>query len=280
MRRVTVYEPPSFASLRPLAALWRLREFSQLIAVLTAHRLKVRYARTHLGFAWALIQPLSFMAVFTLMFTLLGRTPAGDIPYPLFAYAALVAWTGFAGGLSNATASLTSHSSLLTKVAFPREILPLTYVIAALADIAIASLVLVALAAWYRVSFGTAVVWVVPALALLTVFLCALSLLLAAVHVRYRDVGIAVPILLQVWMFVTPVIYPLEVAKQALSPAMYTLYTLNPMVAVVDTFRRATIMNSSPDWRAVANGTAVSLALLPISYLYFKYTEKTMADVV
>ena len=280
MRRVTVYEPPSLLSVRPLSALLRLRDFSQLISVLTLHRLKVRYVRTHLGFLWALIQPLSFMLVFTLMFSLLGRSPAGDIPYPLFAYAALVPWTGFSSGLANATSSLTSHSTLLTKVSFPREILPLTYVIAALVDMVVASIALLALAAWYGVSAGSALVWVVPALMVFAVFLCGVSLLLAAVHVRYRDIGFAVPILLQVWMFLTPVIYPLEAAQRALSPSLYALYTLNPMVAVVDTFRRATIMNETPERASLLAAAAMAIALLPAAYMYFKHTEKTMADVV
>jgi lipopolysaccharide transport system permease protein len=280
MRQVVVYEPPSLATLRPLAALATLRRFSQLISVLTVHRLRVRYVRTHLGYVWALIQPLSFMLVFTLMFSLLGRAPSGNIPYPLFAYAALVPWTGFSSGLANATASLTGHAALLTRVAFPREILPLTYVIAAVTDMSVASLALVALAAWYQVDVGIATLWVIPAVLLLTTFLCGLSLLLSAVHVRYRDIGVAVPILMQVWMFATPVIYPLEIARNNLPPALYTLYTWNPMVAVVDTFRKAAIMNTGPDALAFTNASVCALILLPLAYVYFKYTERTMADVV
>ncbi len=280
MRQVVVYEPPSLSSLRPLAALATLRRFSQLIMVLTVHRLKVRYARTHLGYVWALIQPLSFMLVFSLMFALLGRAPSGAVPYPLFAYAALVPWTGFSSGVSNATSSLTSHASLLTKVAFPREILPLTYVIAALADMAVASLALFALALWYGVEFGVSIVWTIPALLVLMIFLCGLGLLLAALQVRHRDIGIAVPVLLQVWMFLTPVIYPLDVVRNALSPPLFTLYTLNPMVAVVDTFRKATVMNAAPDPAALVAATFGAALLLPVAYVYFKHTERTMADVV
>jgi lipopolysaccharide transport system permease protein len=280
MRPLTVYESPSLSSIRPLAELMRLRRFYQLIGVLTMHRVKVRYARTHLGYLWALIQPLSLMLVFTLMFSLLGRTPGGAIPYPLFAYAALVPWTGFASGVSSATSSLTGHSALITKVAFPREILPLTYVIVALVDMAIASGALVAFALWYGVDVGPRMLWVIPAVMVMTVFLCGLSLLLAAVHVRYRDVGIAVPILLQIWMFLTPVIYPLEAARAALSSSLYLLYTLNPMVAVVDTFRRATVLDAAPDAVALAAAVVVSVVLLPFAYVYFKHNERTMADVV
>ena len=280
MRQDTVFEPPSLATVRPLAALKRLRQFSHLIGALTMHRLKVRYARTYLGWAWAVLQPVAFMVVFTLMFTLLGRAPSGDVPYPLFAYAALVPWTAFAAGVANAVTSLTSHSSLLTKVAFPREILPATYVVVALVDVAVASVILVALCAWYGVTIGANIIWVIPALVLMTLFLSGVALLLAAVQVRYRDVGVAVPILLQVWMFATPIIYPLEAAKAALAPQMYALYALNPLVAVVDTFRRATILNARPDPGPWGPALTCALLLLPAAYVYFKHSEKTMADVV
>jgi lipopolysaccharide transport system permease protein len=280
MRHITVYEPPTLLSLRPLRSVARLRQYSQLIWVLTLHRLRVRYARTQLGVLWALLQPLSFMLVFTLMFSFLGRSPGGDIPYPLFAYAGLVPWTGFAGGVATGTASLTSHAALLTKVAFPREILPLTYVIAALVDMAIASIVLVGLCVWYGVPASAALLWLVPALLLLAIFLTGLSLLLSAVQVRVRDIGIAVPIVLQAWMFLTPVIYPLDVVRNALSPTMYALYTLNPMVSVVDTFRRATILHAAPEASALMSAFASALILLPLAYVYFKYSERTMADVI
>lgn len=280
MRQVTVFEPPSLATVRPLAALKRLRQYSHLITALTVHRLKVRYARTHLGWTWAVLQPVSFMAVFTLMFSLLGRSPSGDVPYPLFAYAALVPWTAFAAGVANAATSLTSHSSLLTKVAFPREILPATYVVVALVDVAVASIILLALGTWYGVAIGANIFWVIPTLLLMAVFLAGVALLLAAIQVRHRDVGVAVPILLQVWMFATPIIYPLEAARGALSPQLYALYTLNPLVAVVDTFRRATIFNQAPDPSAWLSALVCSLLLLPVAYVYFKHSEKTMADVV
>lgn len=280
MRQVTVFEPPSFATVRPLTALRRLGQFSHLITALTAHRLKVRYARTQLGWAWAILQPVSFMVVFTLMFSLLGRSPSGDVPYPLFAYAALVPWTAFSAGVASAATSLTSHASLLTKVAFPREILPATYVVVALVDVAVASVILLALCGWYGVSPGAHILWVIPALLLMTLFLAGVSLLLAATQVRYRDVGVAIPILLQVWMFATPIIYPLEAVKGALSPQLFALYSLNPLVAVVDTFRRATILNAPPDWSAWGTALLGTIILLPVAYVYFKHSEKTMADVV
>jgi lipopolysaccharide transport system permease protein len=273
-------EPPSLRGLRPGGDLVRLRNYSDLIWTLTLHRLKVRYASTRLGFAWALLQPLSFMLVFAVMFSILGRSPSSEVAFPLFAYAGLVVWTSFAGGLSSAASSLTGHASLLTKVYFPREILPITYVAAALADLAAASLVLFALMAWYRVAPTSAVVWAVPAITLMALFLAAMGLLLSAVQVRHRDIGVALPVLLQVWMFASPVLYPLAAAKASLPRGLYAIYALNPMAAGVDTFRRAMVLGQGPDPFALTAGAVVTLALLPAAYVYFKHSERTMADVV
>lgn len=278
MRETTVIEPPSAADLWPLAALRRLPRFADLLRTLTAHRLRVRYKQSRLGIAWALIQPLAMMLVFTLMFTVLGRAPGGEVPYALFAYSALVPWVAFAGGLSNAATSLTGHASLLTKVYFPREILPITYVLAALADLGLASVMLVVLLVWFQVGFALTALWALPAIVLLTAFLAGASLLLSAVQVRYRDVGIAMPVVLQVGLFATPVIYPLDLVRDALPAWSYQLYILNPMAAVVDTFRRALVLHQAPDLQALAWGVIVTAILLPAGYIYFKARERTMAD--
>jgi lipopolysaccharide transport system permease protein len=278
MREITVIEPPSAADLRPIAALRRLPRYADLLRTLTLHRLRVRYKQSRLGVAWALIQPLAMMLVFTLMFTVIGRMPGGELPYALFAYAALVPWFAFAGGLANASTSLTGHASLLTKVSFPREILPITYVLAALVDLALASLLLFVLMFWFGVGLAMTAVWALAAILLLATFLAGASLLLAAVQVRHRDVGIAMPVLLQVWLFATPVIYPLDDARSALPAALYQLYILNPMAAVVDTFRRAMVLHQSPDVHALVSGALVAAILLPAGYVYFKAHERTMAD--
>src|SRR4051812_12800929 len=148
-RTTTIFEPPALLRLRPLAGLARLREFSDLFFTLSVHRVKVRYKQSRLGILWAVVQPLAMMLVFTLMFTFVRAVPGGDVPFPLFAYSALIPWTMFASGLTNACTALTSHAALLTKVYFPREILPLTYVVVALVDAAIASIALAALMIWF-----------------------------------------------------------------------------------------------------------------------------------
>lgn len=279
-RPITVIEPPTPWRLNPVAELARLPAFFDLLWTLSVHRLKVRYKQSRLGFAWAMLQPLAMMLVFTLMFSFIGGAPAQGVPYALFAYSALLPWSAFSSGLSSATGALTGHSGLLTKVYFPREILPLTYVVAALVDFAIASVVLAGLMVWYRVMPGPTAVWALAALALLTAFLVASGLLLSALQVRYRDVGLAMPVLLQVWLFATPVLYPLDAVRQVLSPLFYTLYVLNPLAGIIETFRRSLVLHRPPDALALGMAALVTALLLPAAYTYFKFQERTMADLV
>ena len=279
-RPVTIFEPPALQRVRPLAALRQLREHGDLLLTLSLHRIKVRYAQSRLGVLWAVLQPLAMMLVFTLMFTFLRAMPGGDTPFALFAYAGLVPWTMFSSGLTNVSTALTSHASLLTKAAFPREILPLTYVFAAVVDFALASVLLAALMVWFGVALTWTALWAVPAIALLILFLLGLGLLLSAVQVRYRDVALAMPVLVQVWLFATPVIYPLDTVRASLPPGLYAAYTLNPMAGIVDTFRRALVLHQTPDLQALSTAGALTLLLLPAAYLYFKLMERTVADVV
>jgi lipopolysaccharide transport system permease protein len=279
-RPVIIYEPPALRHIHPFAALRRLRQFSDLFVTLSLHRINVRYKQSRLGILWAVIQPLAMMLVFTLIFTLVRASPGGEVPFPLFAYAGLVPWTMFSSGLSAASSALTSHASLLTKVAFPREILPLSYIVAALVDFVLSSAVLFALMLWFDVMPSWTIVWALPAVVLLVVFLIGLALLLAATQVRYRDVGLAMPLVLQVWLFASPVLYALAAVRNALTEPLYVLYTLNPLVGIVDTFRRAVVLHQSPDYFALAMSAAVALTLLPLAYVYFKYVELTVADTV
>jgi homopolymeric O-antigen transport system permease protein len=278
--RTIVYEPPSWRRVHLLASLNRLRQFSDLFLTLSLHRISVRYKQSRLGILWAVLQPLAMMLVFTLMFTLVHASPGGPVPLPLFVYSALIPWTMFSSGLMAASNALTSHAALLTKVSFPREILPLTYVVAAIVDFALGSVVLGALIVYYRVPLTWTALWGLPAIAVLTVFLIGLALLLSAIQVRYRDVGLAMPVSIQVWLFASPVLYSLDAARTALPSRVYQLYTLNPLAGVVDTFRRAIVLQQTPDVAALAASAAVAALLLPAAYLYFKYTELTMADVV
>ena len=279
-RPITVYEPPALRRVRPLAALRQLRDHGDLLLTLSLHRVKVRYKQSRLGILWAVLQPLAMMLAFTLMFGFLRGAPGGDAPFPLFAYAALIPWTMFAAGLASASSALTSHASLLTKATFPREILPLTYVAAAVVDLVLASLLLVVLMIWFGVTLTWTALWAIPAIVLLILFLLGLALFLSALQVRYRDVALALPLLIQVWLFATPVIYSLETVRAALPPSLYAVYVMNPMAAIVDTFRRGVILHEAPDVQALVTTTVLTLLLLPAGYVYFKYTERTVADVV
>jgi lipopolysaccharide transport system permease protein len=276
----TVFEPPALGRVHPVAALARLRRFADLFVTLSLHRVRVRYKQSRLGLLWAIIQPLTLMVVFTLMFTFLRTAPSGDVPFALFAYSALIPWTMFSSGLTNTCMSLTSHAALLTKVYFPREILPLSYIVVAFVDMALASLVLAVLMVWFGVPLTMTAMWSLPAIAILTGLLVGLGLLLSALQVHYRDVGLAIPVLLQVWLFATPVLYPLSAVKSSLPGPLYALYTLNPMAGVVDTFRRAVVLHQPPDFAALAVSALVVTAIVPAAYVYFKYVELTMADVV
>jgi lipopolysaccharide transport system permease protein len=279
-RPTTVFEPPALGRIDPLAALLRLRAFADLFVTLSIHRVKVRYKQSRMGILWAVVQPLAMMLVFTLMFTVIRAAPSGSVPFPLFAYAALLPWSAFSNGLSNACTALTSHAALLTKVNFPREILPLTYIVAALLDLVMASLVLAVLMAWYGVPLTGTAVWALPAIALLVGWLVGLGLFLSALQVRYRDVGLAMPLLIQVWLFASPVLYPLETVRAIVSEPLFVLYTLNPMAGVVDTFRRGVVLHQQPDVLALISSAIVVAVTVPAAYVYFKYVELTMADVV
>jgi lipopolysaccharide transport system permease protein len=229
-----------------------------------------------LGLAWAILQPLSLMLIYTVIFSVIAKVPSEGVPYAVFAYAALLPWTFFSSSLTNATQGLVSHSQLVTKVYFAREILPLTYVSAALFDFAVATLFLIALFVYYGVGLTIYAVWAIPILILLTAIATAFSLFLSAMQVRFRDIGVAMPLLLQLWMFSTPVVYPLSAVPQRFRG----WYVLNPLVGVIENFRRVVLQGVAPDFHSLAISAIVAAILLPLTYLYFKRVEATMADVI
>jgi lipopolysaccharide transport system permease protein len=253
----------------------RLAAFGHLFLELSRHRVAVRYKQSVLGPAWALLQPLGTMVIATFVFSKLARMPSDGMPYALFAYSGLVPWALFSSAVSSGTTSLTGHASLVTKVAFPREILPATYVIAALVDLSVASGVLLLLAAWYHISIGLSVLAAVPAVLVLATFSFALALVLSAVQVRLRDIGVALPVVMQLLMFASPVLYPLSAVPSRLRP----LYVLNPLAGLIDAFRAA-VLGGPLDTHAAAIAILETVAVLPVSYAIFKMAERTMADVI
>jgi lipopolysaccharide transport system permease protein len=275
-RRTTVIRPPTLSPAGLARDLLKLARYRDLLHTLTVHRVKVRYKQSVLGVAWAVVQPLALMLIYTVIFSYVARVDTGATPYALFAFAALLPWTCFSTALTNATNGLVSHAHLVTKVYFPREILPLTYVFAALFDLLIASFVLALMMAYYGVGVTVNVLYVAPIVLVLTAFSTATSLFFSATQVRFRDIGVAMPLLLQLWMFATPVVYPLGAVPERFRP----LFLWNPMTGVVENFRRTVIQGAPPDFASLGVAAALSLALLVASYVYFKRVEATVADVV
>ena len=272
----TVLRPPSFSIERLRRSLILLTHYGDLLVVLTAHRIKVRYKQSTLGPVWAILQPLAMMIIFATVFSVVARMPSGGHPYAVFAYAGLLPWTTFAAALSSASVSMISHASLVTRVSFPREILPVTYVAAAFFDLAIASTVLGAMLLYYGVALTPAVLWILPVAIVLAGFTTATSLALCAVNVRVRDIGVAMPLLLQFWMFASPVIYPLD----AIPAEWRRLYLVNPMAGIVDGFRRAVLDGRPPDAGSLGTAALVTFVALPLAYAWFKHVDATMADLV
>lgn len=275
-RRVKVIRPPSFSPAILFSGLSELFWYRDLFYTLTVHRIKVRYKQSALGLAWALIQPLSLMLVYTVVFSLFTRIPTGDISYPLFVLSGILPWTFFQTAIASSAQALVSHQQMITKIYFPREIIPLTYVLSALFDFAIASAILITMLFWYRVTLTHEALFLIPILAVEFLFASALALVLSAFQVKFRDVGIAMPILLQLWMFASPVVYPLAQVPQRFR----VLYLLNPMTGIVENFRRVLIQGLGVDLRSLSIAFIATALLLPAAYLYFKRREATVADII
>jgi lipopolysaccharide transport system permease protein len=229
-----------------------------------------------LGVAWAVIQPLALTVVFTLVFSRLMQIDTGGVPYPVFAYSALVPWTFFATSLAFAIPSLVNNLNLVGKIYFPREILPLANIGAALLDFGIAGVVFAGMLLVYQIPLTLNVLWVIPLLAIQLILTAGVTLLGAAVIVFFRDVRFIIPLLTQIWMYASPVIYP-----ATLIPARWqTLYFLNPMAGIIAGYRSALVLGETPNLPALGLATLVSVGLLVIGYVTFKRSEPLFADLI
>jgi lipopolysaccharide transport system permease protein len=254
-----------------------LFQHRELLYLMTLREVRVRYKQTTLGVLWAVLQPLALMGVFTVFFSLFVGIPTDGQPYPIFSYAGLLPWTFFATALATAVPSLIANSYLITRTAFPREIVPLASVLAALVDFGVAALLLGGLLALYRVPITWNILWIAPVTMLLLAFTVGVCLLLSAFVVIYRDVRFTLPLLTQLWMFVTPILYPVTVVP----PQLRTLYlSLNPLAALVDSFRRAVLDGQPPAALSLANATIATLLMLAIGYTSFKRLERRFADII
>jgi len=276
LRWIKVIRPATFSPLTIVRGVRDLIHYRDLLLTLTIHRINVRYKQSALGIAWAVLQPLLLMIVYTIIFSVVVKMPHEGGPYAVFVYAALLPWTFFSTAVATSATSLVAHNNLITKVYFPREILPLTYVLAALFDFLIASVILVALLGVYHVSLAASALLVFPIMLVAFLFSLAMALLLSAFQVRFRDIGIAMALLLQLWMYATPVVYPYSVVPERFA----FWYSLNPMAGVVENFRRVILQHGAMNLMVLLPGVIVCLLLLPLAYLYFKTAEATMADVI
>jgi len=263
----------------------RLKEFweyRELLYFLVWRDVKVRYKQTVLGAAWAILQPLMTMVVFTVFFGRMAKIGSDGLPYPIFSYVALLPWTFFAQGLSQSSDSLVGSANLIKKVYFPRLVIPASSVLSGVIDFAVAFVVLIGMMAYYGI-WPTAAVVYLPFLLLLA-FLTALGvgMWLSALNVEYRDVRYVVPFFVQLWLFVTPVIYPTSKVTAKLTelglPAW--LYGLNPMAGVVEGFRWALLGTASRPGPVIVASAAVTAFLLVSGAFYFRKMERTFADVV
>ena len=273
---VRIIRPPAFSLSTVVRGLRILLHYSDLLYTLSLFRLNVRYKQSALGWAWAALQPLALMGIYTFIFAHVTTVKTGGIPYPIFVFSALLPWIFFASAITNSVQGLIAYPNLLTKMYFPREIIPLSYLAAGIVDFLIASVILAFLMVHYRISLTWNVLYGIPILMILGAFAAAMALLFSAVHVRFRDVGLAMPFVLQVWMFATPVVYSLEAVPQRFR----LLYLLDPAAGTIDNFRRSVIYGKPPNIPEMAWAAAISTVTLAAAYAYFKSSETVMADII
>ena len=253
-----------------------LREYRELLFFLVWRDVKVRYKQTALGAAWAIIQPVMTMIVFSIFFGKLGKMASDGLPYPIFAFAALVPWTLFSNGLTQATNSLVGSSHLVKKVYFPRLIIPMATVLAGVVDFFLAFAVLLILMAFYGIAPTVNIVFLPLFLLMTLIASLAVSLWLSALNVQYRDIKYIIPFLTQIWLFATPIAY----SSSLLSEPWRTIYGLNPLVGVVEGFRWCLLGTNAPPSMMTLISTLAALLILVSGAFYFRRMEKTFADII
>jgi len=270
------------------SAIANLFTYRELIGTLARKNVSVRYKQAYLGIAWAVIKPVTLMLIFTLMKSFIGIS-SGSIPYPILTFAALMPWTFFQESASDGVNSVVGNTALIKKIYFPREIFPITSVATKLVELGINFVILAAMMAWYGMVPTVYFLWA-PVITLYTVLASlTVSFAGAALNVYYRDVGQALPVLLSLLMYASPVIYPLQLVKDKLltqqaagdwSHVLYTVYVLNPLAGIIDAFQSVVLRGTAPDLEAMIPGVSLVAVLLPLSYAFFKRAESYFADVI
>lgn len=270
---VAVIVPPSGWVGLNVRELWAYRDLAFL---LVRRDIAARYRQSVAGYGWAVIKPVLSMLIFTFVFGRVARIETGDLPYPLFAFSGLLPWLYFAGALNSATTSVVSGSGLVSKVYFPRLLLPLAATAVGLVELSVQLVVLAGLVVWYGVVPGWHLLFAPLFLTATMVLALAGGLWLTALNVKYRDVGMVVPFLTQLWMWVSPVAYPTNLVPEQLR----VLYGLNPLVGILEGFRWSVLGSGTPEWRIMAVSMFVMVVILIGGLFFFRRVEATFADVI
>ncbi len=265
-----------------------LYNYRELIAALVWKNIVIRYKQSYLGILWAVLKPVMLMLIFSLVRSFVG-IDTGDIPYPILTFAALIPWVFFQESASEGVNSVTSNAALIRKIYFPREVFPITAMVTKIVELIISFFILAGMMIFYKMMPTIYALWV-PAIILYTMTVAlTISFFGAAINVYYRDMTQALPVLLSLLMYGSPVMYPLSLVHQKLiveqaagqwSNDLYTLYTLNPLAGIIDSFQRVLLKGLPPDMNALYPGIILTLAILPFSYMFFKRAENWFADVI
>jgi lipopolysaccharide transport system permease protein len=256
-----------------LREVWRYRG---LLWVLSLSQIQVRYKQSVMGLAWAVLQPLALMGMFTLIFSVLLKVPSEGIPYPIFSYSALLFWTFFSTSLSSAIPSLETNAGLIKKIYFPREFFPISSILAAMFDLVIAAIIFLGMMFYYHIHFTLNILYVIPLLIIQTIFMMGVCFIFSALNAYYRDIKYALPLVIQIWMYATPIIYPITLIPERFK----TYYLLNPMTGLIESYRNVLVKGIGPEGLYVGVAAAGAVFLFIVGYIYFKRIEMTFADVI
>ncbi|RME74317.1 MAG: ABC transporter permease [Chloroflexi bacterium] len=259
-----------------LSAFRELYDYRELLYVWSLRDLKARYKQSLFGFAWAIFQPLALTAVFVVAFSYFIRLPSDGLPYPIFVFAAMLPWSFFARSLNTGITSIVLNMHLVTKIYFPRAIFPLTNIVTGFADFLMGLVVFIGLMFYYQVPLNPAML-TLPLLFVVQLLLMAgLALGASALNVFYRDIGQMTPLLLQIWMYACPIIYPLSIIPDWIRP----FYMLNPMAVIIHSYRQVILQGQAPNWGEVGLAAVISAAVFVGGYLIFKRLEDQFADII
>ncbi len=248
----------------------------EILYQLTLRQIKARYKQSVLGIFWVILKPLFMMIIFTIIFSKMVKVPTDGIPYPIFSYCALLPWQFFSSAFSTATSSLVGSSNLIQQIYFPREIFPLSSIIASLFDFLIASTIFITFLIYYKINITFISFYAILLFMIQGLLIIGLSLFGSALNVFYRDVGHALQFIIQIWMYATPIIYPLSIVPEKILP----VYLLNPMAGIIDGYRKVIIQGLSPNWTYIGISASVTLLCLFFSYKYFRKVEMKFADLI